>query len=81
MNAYHGKPKYSEETCPSAALCTTNPTLIDRGSNWGSRDGKPKTNRQSYATAKTACTFMAGKHQISRQNVTFHSQNIDIYGD
>jgi hypothetical protein len=25
-NDWHGKPKYSEETCPSAALSTTNPT-------------------------------------------------------
>jgi hypothetical protein len=27
MNEWQGKPKYSEETCPSAALATTDPTL------------------------------------------------------
>jgi hypothetical protein len=26
MNEWQGKPKYSEETCPSAALSTTDPT-------------------------------------------------------
>jgi hypothetical protein len=32
-NDWQGKPKYSEETCPSAALSTTNPTWPDLGSN------------------------------------------------
>jgi hypothetical protein len=45
------KPKYSEKTCPSASLSTTNPTRIDQGSNPGSRGGKPATNRLSYGTA------------------------------
>jgi hypothetical protein len=45
------KPKYSEETYPSATLSTTNPTWPDLGSNPGRRDGKPATNLLSYGTA------------------------------
>jgi hypothetical protein len=30
---WHRKPKYSEKTCPSATLSTTNPTWLDLGSN------------------------------------------------
>jgi hypothetical protein len=48
---WQGKPKYSEETCPSATLSTTNPTRPDPGSNPGRRDGKPATNRLSYDAA------------------------------
>jgi hypothetical protein len=42
---WQGKPKYSEKTCPSATLSTTNPTWPDPGSNPGRRGGKPATNR------------------------------------
>jgi hypothetical protein len=45
---WQGKPKYSEKTCPSATLSTTNPTWPDPGSNPGRRGGKPTTNRLSY---------------------------------
>jgi hypothetical protein len=38
--ALQGKPKYSEKTCPSATLSTTNPTGSDPGSNLGHRGGK-----------------------------------------
>jgi hypothetical protein len=48
---WHGKPKYSEKTCPSATLFTTNPTWPDLGSNLGRRGGKLATNRLSYGTA------------------------------
>jgi hypothetical protein len=48
---WQGKPKYSEETCPSATLSTTNPTSPDLLSNPGHRGGKPTTNRLSYGTA------------------------------
>jgi hypothetical protein len=37
------KPKYSEKTCPSATLSTTNPTRLDPGLNPGRRGGKPAT--------------------------------------
>jgi hypothetical protein len=45
---WQGKPKYSEKTCPSATLSTTNPTWPDPGLNPGRRGGKPATNRLSY---------------------------------
>jgi hypothetical protein len=45
-----GKPKYSEKTCPNASLSTTNPTLLDLGSNRGRRGWKQATNRLSYGT-------------------------------
>jgi hypothetical protein len=45
---WQGKPKYSEKTCPSDTLSTTNPTWLDPGSNPGRRGGKPATNRLSY---------------------------------
>jgi hypothetical protein len=48
---WQGKPKYSEETCPSATLSTTNPTWPDPVLNTGRRGGKPATNRLSYGTA------------------------------
>jgi hypothetical protein len=46
-----GKPKYSEKTCRSATLSTTNPTWLDPGLNPARRGGKPATNRLSYGTA------------------------------
>jgi hypothetical protein len=45
--------KYSEKTCPSATLSTTNPTWPDPGSNPGRRCGKPANNRLSYGMAYT----------------------------
>jgi hypothetical protein len=48
---WQGKPKYSEKTCPSATLSTTNPSWPDLGSNSGRRSWKPATNRLSYGTA------------------------------
>jgi hypothetical protein len=44
---WQGKPKYSEKTCPSATLSTTNPILPDLGCC----SGKPVTNCLSYGTA------------------------------
>jgi hypothetical protein len=41
---WQGKPKYSEETCPSTTLSPPNPTWPDPGSNPNSWDGKPVTN-------------------------------------
>jgi hypothetical protein len=48
---WQGKPKYSEETCPSATLFTTNPTWLDPGLNPGRRCGKPATTHLSYGAA------------------------------
>jgi hypothetical protein len=49
-NDWQGKPKYSEQTCPSAALSTTNTTCCP-DANPGRRGGKPATNRLIYGTA------------------------------
>jgi hypothetical protein len=48
-----GKLKYSEKTCPNAALSTTNPTCCP-DANPSRRGGKPATNRLSYGTALQA---------------------------
>jgi hypothetical protein len=39
-----GKPKYSEQTCTSATLSTTNPTWLVPGMNLCHRGGKPAIN-------------------------------------
>jgi hypothetical protein len=49
-NEWQGKPKYSEKTCPSAALSTTDPTCCPEAKP-GRSGGKPATNRLSYGTA------------------------------
>jgi hypothetical protein len=46
------KPKYSEETCPSATWSTTNPKWTDPGSNPGLHGERPATNRLNHGTAK-----------------------------
>jgi hypothetical protein len=51
MKIGRGNRKYSEKTCPSATLSTTNPIWPDAGSNPGRRGGKPATNRLSYGAA------------------------------
>jgi hypothetical protein len=51
-NDWQGKPKYSEKTCPSAALSTTNPTCC-LDVNPGRCGGKPATNRLSYGMTYT----------------------------
>jgi hypothetical protein len=53
-NEWQGKPKYSEKTCPSATLSTTNTTWPDPGLIPGRRSGKPATNRFSYGSALRA---------------------------
>jgi hypothetical protein len=53
-----GKPKYSEKTCPSATLFTTNPTWPDLGWNPSRRDGKLATYRLNYDTASISVLFI-----------------------
>jgi hypothetical protein len=48
---WQGKPKYSEKTCPSAILSTTNPICQTPGANASCRGGKLATNRLSYGAA------------------------------
>jgi hypothetical protein len=46
-----GDTEFLGENCPSAALSTINPTLLDPSSNAGRHGGWPATNRLSYGTA------------------------------
>jgi hypothetical protein len=51
---WQGKSKYSEKTCPSAALSTTKPTCCP-DANQGRQGGKPATNRLSSFTLHFTC--------------------------
>jgi hypothetical protein len=55
---WQGKPKYSEKTCPSATLFTTNPTWSGLGSNPGRSLEKPAINGLSYGTANITDWFI-----------------------
>jgi hypothetical protein len=48
---WQGKPKYSEKTCSSATLSTTNPPWTNPVLNPGRRGEKPATNRLTYGPA------------------------------
>jgi hypothetical protein len=50
-NNWQGKPNYSEETCPSSTLSTTNSRWPDLGLIPGERGGKSTTNRLGYGAA------------------------------
>jgi hypothetical protein len=69
---WQGKPKYSEKTCPSATLFTTNPTWHDLGSNPGRRYGKPATKCLSYGTANVRLSPLVLCSQMGHlyQNMT-----------
>jgi hypothetical protein len=49
---WQGKPKYSEETCPSATLSTKNPTWPELESNPGRRCGKQPESRHGQRAWK-----------------------------
>jgi hypothetical protein len=51
IEKWQGKLKYSEKTCPSDTLPTTNPTRPDPGLKPGRRGGKSSTNRLSHGMA------------------------------
>jgi hypothetical protein len=57
-----GKPKYSEKTCPSAALSTPNPTSCP-DANPGRCCWKPATNRLSYGTAFVVINYYKMVHE------------------
>jgi hypothetical protein len=67
---WQGKPKYSEKTCASAVLSTTNSTWPDLDLNPGSRGVKPATNRLSYGTALP---------QIRSRDIHILSRPFDTY--
>jgi hypothetical protein len=66
-NDWEGKPKYSEKTCPRAALSTTNPTCCP-DANQSRRGGKPATNRLSYGTASCTYSFTMYIFPLRRRN-------------
>jgi hypothetical protein len=66
---WQGKPKYSEKTCTSATLSTTNPTWPDLGSKPGRRGGNSVTNRLSYGTALKFDAFYSVRGSTFRRNV------------
>jgi hypothetical protein len=49
---WQGELKYSEKTCPSDTLSTTNPTWLNPDLSQSRRDGKPATNRLNYGAAR-----------------------------
>jgi hypothetical protein len=55
---WQGKRNYSEKTCPSATLSTTNPTWSDLGSNPGRLGGKSTTYLLSCGTAHSDKNFV-----------------------
>jgi hypothetical protein len=73
-NDWQGKQKYSEKTCPSVSLFTTNPTWPNLASNPGSRGGKPATNRLSYGTAKFWGSIWIRALQLPSKSFASHSQ-------
>jgi hypothetical protein len=68
---WQGKPKYSEETCPRAALSTTNPTCCP-DANPGRRGGKPATNRLSYGTVSQCCNHFLSLSKKATKCVEIH---------
>jgi hypothetical protein len=72
---WQGNPKYSEKTCPSAILSTTNPTWPDPGLNPGCRGGKPATNCLSYGAA--VCIGYVG-HSISNETNYYCSKTAEL---
>jgi hypothetical protein len=77
-NDWQGKPKYSERTCPSAALCTTNPTCCPYA-NPGRRSGKPASNRLSYGTALASrYTYYAIPAIVEKASLLIRCLAIDV---
>jgi hypothetical protein len=68
---WQGKPKYSERTCPSATLSTTNPTWSDSVANPGHRGGKPATNCLNYGAATWRLQLVAS---LPPERLAFESQ-------
>jgi hypothetical protein len=76
------KSNYSEKTCPSATLSTTNPTWPDPGSNPGRRGGRPANNRLSYGAAlnRTIVDILhadlhAFLHYLDRKSLNIGAKN------
>jgi hypothetical protein len=57
---WQGKSKYSEKTCPSATLSTTNTIRLYAVLNPGRRGGKPASNRLIYG-AGSSTAYLSSK--------------------
>jgi hypothetical protein len=66
-NAWGGKPEYSEKTCPSAALSTTNSTWHDPVSKPGNGNGRLTTRAMTQPVWSKCNTwvFVIIKHNFS----------------
>jgi hypothetical protein len=73
MNTWQGKPKYSEKTCPSAALSITDPTGLAQDSNPGRHGRKAAINRLRYGT-----TFIYSIRKILRMNIEWSKYVLTI---
>jgi hypothetical protein len=69
---WQGKPKYSDKTCPSATLSTTNPTWPDPGSNPVRHDGKPATSRLSYGTPFWCLVLVVSFNKRKKNSLRFN---------
>jgi hypothetical protein len=74
------KSKYSEKTCPSATVSTTNPTWLDPGLKPGRRVGYPATNSLSYgAVNQNGCLWITRSQiwdEYFSENTVRHSHVI-----
>jgi hypothetical protein len=89
-NDFQGKPKYSEITCPSAALSTRDPTCCP-DANPGHRGGKSATDRLTYGTAiykyiqlvgllRRVISLSQGRYlQTGQHEHRINADNADIY--
>jgi hypothetical protein len=64
FNEWQGEGDYSEKTCPSAALSSTDPRKLNPGSNPVYRGEKPATGRLRYGTAPiTSYSTISSNHE------------------
>jgi hypothetical protein len=69
INEWEGKRKYSEYTCCSAALSTTDPTWLEPGSNPGRSGRKPGPNRLIYGKEINAYSRMFLNKELEVWNI------------
>jgi hypothetical protein len=73
LDDWQGKPKHLEKACRSAALSTTDPTLIHPGSNSGRRGGKPVNIGLNYGTTSN---LTSDRTNGRLRNNTGHNVNV-----
>jgi hypothetical protein len=77
---WQGKPKYSDEICPTATFSATNPTWSDLGSNPGLRARwKPATNRLSYGTTTESYLWFLCHHGMVCSQVADGGDHVKIW--